>query len=335
MNESRVTKDGLVGGRPGRDAPTGVHVPPGGGGSRPRRRRNEPEFRTYYDLPVINRPVWEAPDIPGYLFLGGLAGSSAVVAAAAERSGRSGLARVGKLAAAGGGHLSLVALIHDLGRRGRFLNMLRVFKVTSPMSVGSWVLAAFVPAASVAAASDLLRRARLIGAAGTWGAAALGPVVSTYTATLISDTAVPAWHDGHRWMPFVFASSAVTSAAGLGLMAAPHEETGPLVPLAVAGGVAEVALTKAMEHSIGLPGEAYHEEKPKRYLRAAEVLTAAGAVVAAFGRRSRTCAVVGGAALFCGSIAERFGIFEAGLASADDPKYTVVPQRRRLENKRA
>jgi MFS family permease len=211
--------------------------------------------------------------------------------------------------------------------------MLRVFKVSSPMSVGSWLLAGFVPAASVAALSDVTKRLRLLGAAGTWSAAAAGPLVATYTATLISDTAVPAWHDAHRWMPFVFGSSALSSAAAVGLILAPTEEVGPLVPLATAGGLAEVALTKVMEKRSGLAGEAYHESKPKRYLRASEVLATAGAVIAALGTRSRACAVVGGSALLVAGIAERFGIFEAGIASADDPKYTVVPQRERLQNK--
>jgi hypothetical protein len=38
-----------------------------------------------------------------------------------------------------------------------------------------------------------------------------------------------------------------------------------------------------------------------------------------------------GATLFVGSALTRFGIFAAGVESARDPKYTVVPQRRRLE----
>ena len=37
-----------------------------------------------------------------------------------------------------------------------------------------------------------------------------------------------------------------------------------------------------------------------------------------------------GALLAAGVPLARFGVFEAGMASARDPKYTVVPQRERL-----
>lgn len=336
MSDARITPDGLEGGRPGREATTGAEVPPGGGGPRAKgrngRRRMEPEFRSYYDLPVINKPVWASPDIPGYLFLGGLAGAGALVGAAAQATGRPVLRRASKVAAASAGHLSLLALIHDLGRRGRFLNMLRVFKVTSPMSVGSWLLAGFVPAVSVAALSDVTGRLRSLGTVATAGSALLGGPVAAYTAALISDTAVPAWHEGHRWMPFVFVSSGLSAAAGVGLMAAPVAETGPLVQLAVGGGAAEVALTKTMERRAGVVEEAYETGPAERFLRTAEILTAGGVLLAASAGRSRTRAAVAGAALLTGSALTRFGIFHAGLASAEDPKYTVVPQRARLED---
>ena len=263
-NVDATTTNGTSGARPLGEATTGVNVPGApaprsDGGRRGGKRRGEPTPRNYYDLPVLNKPVWGAPDIPGYLFLGGLAGAGAVLSAAAQLTGRRELARSTKVANAGAIGLSLFALVHDLGRRGRFLNMLRVFKVTSPMSVGSWLLAGFAPAAAGAALCELTGRAKLLGAAATAGAAALGPAVATYTAALISDTAVPAWHDGHTVMPFVFASSAVTSAAGLGLALAPVAESGPLVPLGVLAGLAEAGLTKAMEKKTGLAEKTYHE----------------------------------------------------------------------------
>jgi hypothetical protein len=99
------------------------------------------EFSSYYDRPVLHEPTWAATDIAGYLFLGGLAGASSVLAAGAQLTQRPRLARTAKVGAAGAIGLSLAALVHDLGRPSRFLNMLRVFKPTSPMSVGSWLLA--------------------------------------------------------------------------------------------------------------------------------------------------------------------------------------------------
>jgi hypothetical protein len=155
------------------------------------------EFTSYYNLPVINKPVWASPDIPVYLFLGGLAGAASLLGAGAQATGRSALGRVSKAGAFSAGVLSLVGLVHDLGRPSRFLNMLQVFKVTSPMSVGSWILAGYVPLAGVAAASSLFGKAPRIGMEATAGSALLGPAVASYTAALTSDTAVPAWHDGY------------------------------------------------------------------------------------------------------------------------------------------
>lgn len=336
MNAGRVTNEGVEDTVPGREATTGVHVPPGRtGGPRRKRPRDEPEFRSYYGLPIINKPVWTSPDIPGYLFLGGMAGAGALLGALSQATGRRRLATAMKVGAALGGQLSLLALVHDLGRRSRFINMLRVFKVTSPMSVGSWLLAGFVPAATVSAGSAVTGTFPLLGGMATVGAAVLGPPVATYTAALISDTAVPAWHDGHKVMPFVFVSSALSSAAGFGLAAAPAGETGVLRPLGAAAGVAEVALCKTMEQKMGIVGEAYHEGKAGTYMKVGKTLTVCGALLAVSSGKSRIRRTVAGAALFAGSACTRFGIFEAGMASAEDPRYTVVPQRQRLERRAA
>ena len=34
----------------------------------------EAEFTSYYGRPILKAPVWKQPDVPLYLFLGGLAG---------------------------------------------------------------------------------------------------------------------------------------------------------------------------------------------------------------------------------------------------------------------
>jgi formate-dependent nitrite reductase membrane component NrfD len=320
----------------------GVSAVQVGGGKSPAHRREraggeqpvveKAEFRSYYGVPVINQPVWEALDIGGYLFLGGLAGASSVVAAAAQLSGRPALARASKVASTIAVGLSGVALVHDLGRPARFLNMLRVLKPSSPMSVGSWLLAVYAPASAAASVNAVTGRLRLAGALGTAGAAALGPGVATYTAALISNTAVPAWHEGYRQMPFVFAASAVASAAGMGMAVAPLDETAPVRRLGIAAAVAELGLMQVMKRSMGVAGEAFTESKKgKRYDRAATAITAAGvALLALGGRRRRLASALGGAALLAGSALTRFAIFEAGLTSAENPRYTIVPQRRRL-----
>jgi formate-dependent nitrite reductase membrane component NrfD len=296
------------------------------------------EFTSYYGKPVINSPVWEVPDIPGYLFLGGLAGASSLLGAGAQVTGRPSLARAAKAGAFGAGSLSMVALVHDLGRPARFLNMLRVFKVSSPMSVGSWLLSGYVPMAGVAAASALTGRVPRTGTVATGGAALLGPAVAAYTAALISDTAVPAWHDGYPEMPFVFTGSAATAAGGLGLLTAPVSDNAPARNLGLFGVCLELAAAQTMTRRIGMVAEPYHSGRGGAYMKAGEVLAvlgAAGAVAGSLpgpltGPSRRIVGALSGAALLAASLATRWGIFHAGMASAEDPKYTVIPQRERI-----
>ncbi|MFJ4525440.1 NrfD/PsrC family molybdoenzyme membrane anchor subunit [Streptomyces sp. NPDC088810] len=332
MSESDVTRDGVRGARPGREVVTGAHA----GRRRGRRGRGEQpmvpeaEFSSYYGTPVLNKPTWKPLDIAGYLYLGGLAGASSLLAAGGRLTGRPGLAAPATFSAAGAISLSLAALVHDLGRPTRFLNMLRVFKPTSPMSVGSWLLAAYAPLTLTAAATEVAGRYRLLGSAATAGSAVLGPAVATYTAVLLSDTAVPSWHEGHRQLPFVFAGSAATAAAGLALTAAPVAEAGPARRLAALGAALELGSFQLMKRRMGLAAEPYDQGRARLLLRAAEALTAGGAALALCSGRRRRLAAAAGAALLTGSAALRFGVFDAGVASAEDPKYTVVPQRDRL-----
>ncbi|MHB9863777.1 NrfD/PsrC family molybdoenzyme membrane anchor subunit [Streptomyces sp. YIM S03343] len=293
------------------------------------------EFSSYYGRPILHRPTWKPLDIGGYLYLGGLAGGSSLLAAGGQATGRPALARAAKLGAAGAVSLSLAALVHDLGRPERFLNMLRVFKPTSPMNMGSWLLAGYAPAALAAAASDVTRRYRPLGSAATVTSAALGPLVATYTAVLVSDTAVPSWHEGRREMPFVFAGSAATTAAGLALTATPPGQAGPARRMALLGAGLELGAFRLMRRRMGLAAEPYDVGRTRVLVRGAGILTASGAVLAAVagrrgGRGGRALAAVAGAALLFGSAALRLGVFRAGVASTEDPKYTVVPQRERL-----
>ncbi|MFC6080335.1 NrfD/PsrC family molybdoenzyme membrane anchor subunit [Sphaerisporangium aureirubrum] len=284
-------------------------------------------FASYYGRPVLKPPAWKPLHIGGYLYLGGLAGASSVFAAGGQVTSRPGLARAGKVAALAGITLSMVALVEDLGRPGRFLNMLRVFKLTSPMSVGSWLLAGYGPLVGLSAFADLTGRLPLLGKAACYGSAVLGPAVTTYTAVLISDTAVPAWHEGHREMPFLFAGSATATAAGAALIAAPAAESAPARRAALFGTALELAAGRLMRHRMGMIAEPYHQGRAGALTLAGEVLAAAGAVGAVLSTRSRRATVLSGAALMAAAACTRFGVFAAGTASAADPKYTVVPQR--------
>jgi hypothetical protein len=286
------------------------------------------EFESYYGRPVIKAPSWAARDIAGYFFLGGLAGAGSVLAAGAQLTGRTTTATAMKVSSLAAVSLSAAALVHDLGVPSRFPNMLRVLKPTSPMSVGSWLLAGYGPAAGAAAVSAVTGRLPRAGALATAAAALLGPVVASYTAVLAADTAVPAWHGAHRELPYVFAASATAAASGMALVLGPSPESGPARCAAVLAAGAEGVAVRAAERRLGMVAETYRQGRAGTLLRAARVLTASGATTALLlGRRSRSAAVAGGLALLAGSACTRFGIFAAGVASAEDPKYTVVPQR--------
>lgn len=184
-----------------------------GGGRRPKGRPEGGErpmvprasFTSYYGRPVVKPSPWKA-DIPAYLFLGGLAGGSSILAAGADLTSRAALRRTVRIGALVSIGVSFAALIHDLGRPERLVNMLRVAKPTSPMSVGTWILTAYGPPAGAVAASEmtvlLTRRLEWLGAllgassrpAGI-AAAALGAGVASYTAVLLSDTT---WHEARR-----------------------------------------------------------------------------------------------------------------------------------------
>lgn len=291
---------------------------------------------SYYGRPVIKEPVWEELNIAGYLFTGGLAGASSILAAGADLTGRPALARASRAGAAAAIGVSAAALVHDLGRPGRFMNMLRVFKPTSPMSVGSWLLGAYGPLAGAAGAGALTGRAPRAARLAGLGAAALGAPVATYTAVLIADTAVPAWHGARRELPFVFAGSAAQAAGGLGLIAAPRHENAPAVRMAVGGALVELAAVQLLKARLGPVRETTERGSAGRRLRASELLAAAGSLGAlTLARRSRAAAVASGAAMLAGSALSRFGIFAAGVASARDPRYTVEPQRERLRGRSA
>lgn len=289
------------------------------------------EARSYYGRPILKEPVWK-PEIPWYFFCGGLSGACSTLALAAKLSGNDLLARRALLVAAGASAANPVLLIKDLGRPARFLNMLRVFKVTSPMSVGSWIVAAHGSTTGFAAACELLDLFPRLRAAAHALSGLLGLGMSTYTAALVADTSIPVWHDARRELPFAFGAGAAMTAGAAAAIATPAYAAAPARMLALTGAVGELAASKAMEDRLGkLVGEPYHEGESGHYMKLAKGLTVAGAGVLALAGRNRAGAIAGGALLLAGGAFARWGVFRAGFASARDPKYTVVPQRERLE----
>ena len=303
-----------------------------GGGERAMVPREKPA--SYYGRPVIKPPVWTW-EIPMYFFTGGLGGASATFAWAAERAGNRELARRSWVIALGGISVSPLLLTSDLGRPLRFINMLRVFKVTSPMSVGSWVLTIAGAVTAPAAASAVLGiPSGRLGRAAQAAAGAMGLPVATYTAVLVSNTAVPVWSEARWELPLGFAASAAASAGAAATLTAPREIAGPARRLAIGGAIVESAMTEVMERRLGELGEPYREGVSGKLATAAKALTVAGAaLVAAGARRSRPVVAAGAVTLLAGSVCERWAVFKAGFASAQDPKYTVGPQRDRVQHR--
>ena len=305
---------------------------PYGGVTKERRMVPPAEPRSYYGRPVIKEPIW-TPEIPVYFFTGGLAGASAGLALGARLTGRHKLARVATLNAFVGVAVSPVLLISDLGKPRRFLNMLRVFKVTSPMSVGSWLLAAEGGLISLAAAHEFLAwfprpLARIAGAV----AGALGMPLSTYTAALVADTAVPVWHEGRHLLPFTFAGGAGLSAGAAALLFVEEDEAGPARRLALAGVALEAVSHKLDERHLGKLAEPYKTGAAGKLKKATIAAAGGGAALIAGGARARLGGVTKAGAIvsLVGALLGRWMIFKAGFQSAAAPQYTVEPQRERV-----
>jgi len=282
------------------------------------------------DRPVIKPPVWTW-EVPIYFYFGGLAGASAGVARLAETRGDAVLARRASSLALAAALASPPLLISDLGRPERFMHMLRMFKVTSPMSVGSWILAGFSPAAALGWLDHATDGRVPGGRAARSVAAVLGLPLASYTAVLIANTAVPVWQESRRILPFVFVAGAAAS-AGAGLTAlTPPADAAPARRLAVGGAAAEIVLTTLMERRLGDLSDAYTAGNARTLSRAANLALALGAAAVTGAGRSRAAAVAGGALVSAGALLTRWGIFRAGFRSAENPRHTVVPQRDRLE----
>lgn len=285
---------------------------------------------SYHGRPVIKEPAWTW-EVPWYLFFGGLSGASSMLAFTASFSGNRPLARRAWFVSFAGVTASPVLLIMDLGRPERFFNMLRVFKVTSPMSIGSWVLAASGAAVTPAAYGALFKRPPLVSRLAEPLAALLGPPLATYTAVLISNTVVPVWSEARRELPFVFAGSSAASAGAAAVALTPLEYGGPARRLAIAGVIGEVVSRELMERRLGEVGEPYESGRPKRFGIASKALNVAGAALLATGRGKRGQTIAGATMVLAGAVCQRWSVYTAGFPSARDPKYTVGPQRARVE----
>ncbi|MEY9257376.1 formate-dependent nitrite reductase membrane component NrfD [Brevibacterium epidermidis] len=359
---------GRRGGRGGGNGSGGGWKNRGADGNREMPMVEDVEFTSYYGRPIVKAPPW-GDEIGTYLFLGGLAGGSSLLGFGAQLTDRPGLRIASRMTAIAATGIGGAALVADLGRPERFLNMMRVVKVSSPMSLGTWILSGFGVGSGVTFAIELDRitgekllplgplRKVLHGleTPAAVESAFFATPLAAYTAVLLGATAVPTWNAaGRNGLPYVFVSSASMAAGGAAMALAPVAETGPARLLALAGTAGEAYAMSAMRKRMH-PAEVdpMDDGEPGHKLHRAEKLLIAGAIgtaVAEVGARVfakklgggwktraalRGLSVVSGAALAAASAYTRFGVLEAGIESTKDPRHVVEPQRARLEERRA
>lgn len=273
----------------------------------------------YYGFPLLKKPVWTW-EIPAYFFVGGTAGAAALIGAVARRAGGSdALVRDARWIAAAGAALSPPLLISDLGRPERFLNMLRVFKIRSPMSVGAWTLVAFSSAAGACAFADLADRTsggklpvKIVADASEILSAATGLVLSTYTGVLLGATAIPVWSQNARVLPVQFGASGTGAAVSI-LELLGHRNRA-LNRIGIGAALIDTALALYLETGDDPMVTPLHEGENGRLARAAVALS--GPVPLALrllAGRSPTARRVAALSTLAGSFLTRFAWMQAGV----------------------
>ena len=283
----------------------------------------------YYGIPLLKQPQWKW-EVPIYFFVGGAAGASAIIGAMANWTGADRrLVRDARWLAAGGGALSAALLTADLGVPRRFLNMLRVFKLQSPMSVGAWMMTLFTSASAAAAFAGLMRDrvgdsrpVRLLENGSEIFSALTGLGMSSYTGVLIGATAIPVWNENIDTLPLHFAASGLGAAVSL-LELAGHDAAA-LNLLGIGSAIAE-----SLE-GLKLESQNHEVNRPLRRGASGWITRAGGALsgpaplvlrlLAALSRGERARDLRQQAAIMTivGSLLTRVGWLRAGHASARD-----------------
>ena len=291
----------------------------------------------YYGIPLLKEPQW-TKEVPLYFFAGGAAGAAAVVASIAKHfSGEEDLARSARWVAAAGALISPALLTSDLGRPSRFLNMLRVFKLQSPMSVGAWTLTAFSSAASTAAFAGFVREkvsdrwpVIVLENASEILAAATGVVMASYTGVLIGATVIPVWNENIGTLPLHFAASGVNSCASI-LELMGHDDSRALNMLGMAASAYETVEGAVIESKQDRVNRPLKQGKSGLMVRLGGVLSGPVPLLLRLGyaitgnKKMRRAAAV---CSIAGSLLTRFGWVEAGKASARDHVLSLTAHER-------
>jgi len=301
-----------------------------------RRMRGGPELTVEPHGDFIHAPVWTW-EVPLYFWFGGIATGSSFVALACDAVGDTDSAAVARKITLGAVLPCAPLLILDLGRPLRFLHMLRIFKVRSPMSMGAWCLSAFSGAAAAAVGADLIGQKRLASAAGA-GTALLGTYLGSYTGVLLASTAVPVWARSRALLPPIFMCTAAAGGAavnrlvlaGTGTLPVGHPTREALGMVETAAMVTELALSEVNERRLGRIGRALEEGRPGRYLQGARGSVMAGLALRLARKRGGPRVHHLASVLYLlAALLFRFAWVGAGAASAHDDEANALMARRR------
>ena len=277
--------------------------------------------------PVVNGPVMRASvwtwEVPLYFWFGGMAAGSSFVALACDLAGDEHSARIARRVAVAALVPSPPLLIMDLGRPGRFYNMLRIFKPRSPMNTGAWCLSLFGGLATTAVGADLIGRERTAKAVGGVNAL-VGGYLGSYTGVLLAATAVPVWSRSRLFLgPIFVATGALTGAATMRLVLAAggmeydHPTREALGRVETGAMAAELLLSTLNEHRLGRLGSVLEEGRPGRLFSTAKWLARTGLTLRLAQRSPRLQHVSSGCFL-ASALCFRYGWVGAGPPSAHD-----------------
>lgn len=284
----------------------------------------------YYGIHMLKEPQWTA-EIPLYFFVGGAAGASSVIGTIAEWTGLDEkIARDARWVAALGAMVSSGLLISDLGRPSRFLNMLRMFKPQSPMSMGAWILAGFGTFSGANLFAQLMQDylgpniiISVLKHSSQALSALFGLPFHNYTGVLIGATAIPVWNHNIRSLPIHFGTSGML--AGTSILELMGNEDSTALNLIGIGGA-------AMETYEGFHLEFRRDPRVNEPLKhgASGWITRAGGVLSGpvplalrlaalvAGKRAKGLRRLAAWSGIAGSICTRYGWVHAGHASARD-----------------
>ncbi|MDQ3704163.1 MAG: polysulfide reductase NrfD [Chloroflexota bacterium] len=298
----------------------------------------------YRDVPILKQPTWNH-EVAAYFFFGGISAGSALVGSIAEMVGGERHKRLARTAH----YVSFAALlpcppllIDDLGTPSRFHHMLRIFKPSSPMNLGSWALTVHGAAATLTVLNMLAREdrlpllaplfrlppERLLAGLGIPGAFLL----AGYTGVLLGTTSVPVWYTSPLLGGLFMASSLSAGASALSLASAvtgreDQSDHQAMSALGLAFGAADLALMGGYVATSGEAAKHLREGEAGLLMKGAAVALAAALLLEAAslvtGRHGRLLGALAGITGLAGGAMLRWGVVRAGHKSTADREGTL------------